>query len=136
MPPNDFNDKIIAEFRANAGVVGAPFAGMPMVLITTKGAKSGKSHTTPLVPLVEGDRIYIFASMGGAPKHPAWYHNIVADPDITVEYKAERFAAKARIADGAERDEIYARQAAAIPTFGDYQQKTTRTIPVIEIVRA
>ena len=133
--PNEFNDKIIAEFRDNAGVVGPPFAGAPMVLLTTTGAKSGNTHTTPLVNYTDGDRIYVFASMGGAPKHPSWYHNVVANPDVTVERGTEKYAAKARVLEGAERDDIYARQAALIPTFGDYQQKTTRTIPVIELIR-
>jgi deazaflavin-dependent oxidoreductase (nitroreductase family) len=130
--PNEFNDKIIAEFRANSGVVGPPFAGAPMVLLTSTGARSGKPHTTPLVNYADGDRVYVFASMGGAPKHPAWYHNVVANPGVTVERGAEKYTAKARVLEGAERDDIYARQAALIPTFGDYQQKTTRTIPVVE----
>jgi deazaflavin-dependent oxidoreductase (nitroreductase family) len=128
--PNDFNDKIIAEFRANEGGVGAP-----MVLLTTAGAKSGKRHTTPLVCLAEGERVYVFPSMGGAPKHPAWYHNLAAHPGVTVERGAEKDAATARITTGAEQDELYARQAALLPTFGEYQQKTSRIIPVIELVR-
>ncbi len=136
MPPNDFNDGIIAEFRANAGVVGGPFTGAPMVLLTTKGAKSGAEHTTPLVSMPDGDRVFVFASMGGAPKHPAWYHNLVANPEVSVERGTETYRARARITAGAERDELYARQAGRIPTFGEYQQKTTRTIPVIELVRS
>ena len=133
--PSDFNNKIIAEFRNNAGVVGPPFAGMPMVLLTSTGAKSGKPHTTPLVPYIDGDRVYVIASMGGAPKHPAWYHNVAANPNVTVERGTEKYNATARILEGPERDDIYARQSALLPAFADYQQKTTRTIPVIELVR-
>lgn len=133
--PNDFNQRIIDEFRANGGKVGPPFAGAPMVLITTKGAKTGRLSTTPIVPLVDGDRLVIIASRGGAPKHPAWYHNIVANPTITVEYLAEKFEAQATIAEGAERDALYARQAAAFPAFAEYEQKTTRKIPVVILTR-
>jgi deazaflavin-dependent oxidoreductase (nitroreductase family) len=133
--PNDFNQKIIEQFRANGGKVGPPFSGAPMVLITTKGAKTGRLSTTPLVPLVDGDRLVIIASRGGAPKHPAWYHNIVANPTVTVEYLTEKFEADARIAEGAERDELYARQAQAFPAFAEYEQKTTRKIPVVVLTR-
>jgi len=95
--PNDWNTKIIEEFRANAGRVGGPFEGAPMVLLTSTGARSGRPHTTPLVPLVEGARVYVFASMGGAPKHPAWYFNLLANPDVTVERGTEKYAAKAAV---------------------------------------
>jgi deazaflavin-dependent oxidoreductase (nitroreductase family) len=133
--PNDFNQRIIDEFRANAGRVGAPFEGAPMVLLTTTGSRSGKPHTTPLVPLEEDGRIYVFASMGGAPRHPAWYFNLRAHPDVTGEHGTEKFRAKARVLNGAERDEVYARQAALRPPFAEYQRKTSRTIPVIELER-
>lgn len=134
--PNEFNEKIIAEFRANGGEAGGPFAGMPMVLLTTTGSRSGKPHTTPLVPLIEGDKVYVIASMGGAPKHPSWYGNLVANPDVTVERGTEKYAAKARVTSGEERDKLYALQVSRIPTFGEYQKKTERTIPVIELVKA
>lgn len=133
--PNEFNDKIISEFRANDGRVGGPFAGAPMVLLTTKGAKSGRLHTTPLVPLEDGDALYVFASMGGAPKHPAWYFNLLADPHVTVEHGTEKFEATAEVVSGAERDRLYAQQAALMPSFAEYQTKTTRTIPVIALRR-
>ncbi len=106
-----------------------------MVLLTTTGARSGKPHTTPLVCLPEDDRVYVIASMAGAPKHPAWYHNLSANPAVTVERGTEKYSAKARIAQGPERDELYARQATLIPGFADYQKKTTRLIPVVELVR-
>ena len=133
--PNDWNTKIIDEFRANEGRVGGPFEGAPMVLLTTTGARSGQSHTTPLVPLVEGERVYVFASMGGAPKHPAWYFNLLAHPEVTVERGTEKYAAKATVVAGDERDRVFARQVALRPQFGEYQQKTKRTIPVVELKR-
>jgi deazaflavin-dependent oxidoreductase (nitroreductase family) len=133
--PNDFNTKIIEEFRANAGKVGGAFEGAPMVLLTTKGAKSGKPHTTPLVYLKDDDRIVVFASMGGAPKNPAWYHNVSVNADVTVEVGTDKYDAKAIVTKGAERDELFAKQVALIPTFGEYQKRTTRTIPVVVLER-
>jgi len=134
--PNPFNDRIIAEFRANAGKVGAPFEGAPMVLLTSKGAKSGRPHTTPLVYLEDAGRIYVFGSMGGAPKHPAWYHNLVANPDATVEVGTESYAVKAVITSGEERDRLFRKQASLLPAFGEYEKRTTRTIPVVALARA
>jgi deazaflavin-dependent oxidoreductase (nitroreductase family) len=131
----DWNAKIIDEFRTNEGRVGGPFEGAPMVLLTTTGARSSRLHTTPLVPLIEGDRVYVFASMGGAPKHPAWYFNLLANPNVTVERGTETYAAKASVIAGEERDRLFALQVALRPAFGEYQQKTTRTIPVIELRR-
>ena len=134
--PTNFNDTVIAEFRANAGKVGGPFEGAPLVLLTTRGAKSGAQRTTPLMPLVEGDTYYVFASMGGAPNNPAWYHNISANPDVTVEYGTEKFEARASVvADRAERDRIYAAQTAVRPAFGEYEKKTDRLIPVVKLER-
>jgi len=133
--PNDWNAKIIDEFRANDGRVGGPFEGAPVVLLTTTGARSGRSHTTPLVPLVEGDGVYVFASMGGAPKHPAWYFNLLAHPEVIVERGTHKYAAKATVVSGDKRDGVFARQVALRPQFGDYQRRTKRTIPVIELKR-
>jgi deazaflavin-dependent oxidoreductase (nitroreductase family) len=133
--PNDFNTKIIEEFRANAGKVGGAFQGAPMLLLTSKGAKSGTPHITPLVYLRDGERIVVFASMGGAPKHPQWYRNIVANPEVEVEVGAERYAAKAVVTAGRERDDLFAKQVALIPTFGQYQERTTRVIPVVVLER-
>lgn len=134
--PNDWNKSIIEEFRANAGKVGGRFQGAPMVLLTTTGAKSGKRLTTPLVSLPDGDRLLVFASKGGAPKHPAWYHNLVANPGVTVEYGTETFEAQAEVIKGDEHDRLYARQVAAFPGFGDYQKNTTRVIPVVALNRS
>ncbi len=133
---NPFNDQIINEFRANEGKVGGPFEGAPMVLLTSKGAKSGKPHTTPLVYMQDGDRIAVFASMGGAPTNPAWYYNLRANPEATLEIGTDQYPVKAVITSGEERDRLFAKQVTLIPTFGDYQKRTTRTIPVVVLERA
>ena len=133
---NDFNQRVIEEFRANGGKVGGQFDGAPMVLLTTTGAKSGNPHTTPLVYLQDNDRVIVFASMGGAPRHPQWYHNIIANPDVTVEVGTEKYEARATVVTGAERDELFARQAAKFDAFNQYQQRTTRVIPVVALTRA
>jgi len=135
--PNEFNERIIAEFRANGGKVGGPFEGAPMVLLTTTGARSGRNHTTPLVhlPLGEG-RLAVFASKGGAPDHPAWYYNIRVNPEVIVEVRTERYPARARIAQGEERDDLYRRQSELFPAFAEYQRKTARVIPVVVLERA
>jgi deazaflavin-dependent oxidoreductase (nitroreductase family) len=132
---NDFNNNVVAEFRANGGVVGGPFAGAPMVLITHTGAKTGQRRTTPLVCTSDGDDVIIIASMGGAPTHPAWYHNMIANPVVTVERGTESFNADVVETSGAERDRLFAAQAALMHQFDDYQAKTTRTIPVLRLVR-
>lgn len=136
MAQNDFNLKIIEEFRANGGETSGPFKGRPLLLLTTTGAKSGESRTTPLVYTRDGDRVVIIASMGGAPKHPAWFLNLRANPAATIEIGTEKFAARASIAEGAERDRLYAAQAEMMPAFAEYQQKTTRQIPVVVLTRS
>lgn len=132
---NEFNRKVIADFRANGGKAGGDVEGFPLVLVHHVGAKSGTARVTPLVPYVDGDRIFVFASKGGSPEHPAWFHNLVANPNTEAEYGVERFPVVARVLSGAERDEVYAKQIAAQPQFGDYEQRTDRVIPVIELVR-
>jgi deazaflavin-dependent oxidoreductase (nitroreductase family) len=132
---NEFNRQVIADFRANGGKAGGPVEGMPLVLVHHVGAKSGAERVTPLVPFVDGDRIFVFASKGGSPENPAWFHNLVANPDTEAEYGTERFPVVARVLSGTERDEVYARQAAVQPQFGDYAQRTERLIPVIELQR-
>ncbi|MEW6581768.1 MAG: nitroreductase family deazaflavin-dependent oxidoreductase [Actinomycetota bacterium] len=129
------NAPIIEEFRANAGRVGGPFAGAPMVLLTTMGRRSGQPHTTPLMCLPDGDRLLVFASKGGAPAHPAWYLNLRAHPAVTVEYGTDTFPAIATPLEGAERDAKYAEQASRYPQFGQYQQRTERVIPVVALER-
>lgn len=131
----DFNLQIINEFRANGGETFGVFKGRPLLLLTTTGAKSGEQRTTPLVYSKDGDRVVIIASMGGAPKHPSWYLNLSASPRVTVELGTEKFEATASSAEGAERDRLYAQQAAMMPAFTEYEQKTTRRIPVVLLNR-
>jgi deazaflavin-dependent oxidoreductase (nitroreductase family) len=133
---SDFNQNLINEFRANNGKVTGTFAGRPVVLLTTTGAKSGQQRTTPLVYTTDGDNLVIIASKGGAPTNPAWYHNIVANPTVTVELPGQTFQARARVAEGAERERLYNAQAALMPAFAEYQEKTNRRIPVIVLERA
>jgi deazaflavin-dependent oxidoreductase (nitroreductase family) len=132
---NDWNKRVTEEFRANNGKVGGQFEGRPIVLITHTGAKSGAKRTTPLVYMPDGDRMVIIASKGGAPTNPDWYHNLVKNPKITVEVGTEAFDAHARVAEGKERDKLYARLAKLFPGFDELQQKITRRIPVVILER-
>lgn len=132
----EFNRGIIDEFRANGGKVSGQFAGAPMMLLTTTGAKSGRTLTSPLVYTKDGDRMVIIASKGGAPNNPAWYHNVVANPKVTVEVGTEKFTANARVTEGEERDRLFKAQADRMPNFNEYQEKTSRVIPVIVLERA
>jgi len=133
---NAFNAAVIDEFRNNGGQVTGMFAGAPLVLITTTGAKSGQRRTTPIVYTTDGDRLVIIASKGGAPTSPDWYHNLVANPDVTVELPNETFAARARVAEDPERERLYRAQAALMPNFDAYEKATTRKIPVVVLERA
>jgi deazaflavin-dependent oxidoreductase (nitroreductase family) len=133
---NEFNKQVAAEFRANEGKVGGMFADKNVLLLTTIGAKSGEERLSPLVYTLDGDRYVIAASMGGAPKNPAWYHNLVANPKVTVEVGTEKFEATATvIADRAERDRLYAGMIAHAEGFADYEKKTTRVIPIVVLER-
>jgi deazaflavin-dependent oxidoreductase (nitroreductase family) len=132
---SDHNRGIIEEFRTNHGVVGGWFEGRTLLLLTHTGAKSGTVRTNPLAYLRDDDRLFVFATMGGAPVDPQWYRNLVAHPEVTVEIGDDRFEATAVPLAGAERDEIYAKQAAVWPQFGEYERKTERTIPVVELIR-
>jgi deazaflavin-dependent oxidoreductase (nitroreductase family) len=132
---NDFNQQIIDEFRANGGKVGGQFEGAPMTLLTTTGAKSGQARTNPLMYRSVGDRIVVFASKAGADTHPDWYHNVRANPAVSVEVGDERFDAEAEVIEGPERDRIYADQAKDFPGFADYQAGTDRVIPVVALNR-
>ncbi len=133
--PNDWNQAVIAEFRANGGKVGGQFEGAPLLLLTTTGAKTGRRLTSPLMYNTDGDRLLIFASKAGAPTNPAWYHNLVANPKVTLEVGAETFDATATVLHGEERDRLFARHATQYPGFAEYQANTTRTIPVIALER-
>lgn len=130
---NDFNRRVIDEFRANGGRVGLPFEGAPVLLLTTTGARSGERRTTPVVYLRDGERLVIFASKAGAPSHPAWYHNLLAEPRATIEVGTESREVEAVVTSGEERDELYRRQVEAFPQFAEYEQRTTRQIPVVAL---
>lgn len=128
---NEFNRGIVDEFRANQGKVGGPFEGAPMILVNHQGAKSGKPYTTPLVYTRDGDNYVIIASKAGAPEHPQWFHNLVANPDITIEVGRDTIPVRARVSEGDERARLYRAQADLMPNFDDYAKATTREIPVI-----
>ena len=132
---SDFNAAIIDEFRANGGKVGGQFEGAPMVLLHTVGARSGEERVNPLVYQADGDRIAIFGSKAGAPTHPAWYHNLLANPDVTVELGPDTVPMRARVADGEERERIWSRQKEIMPGFADYEANTPRVIPVVILER-
>jgi deazaflavin-dependent oxidoreductase (nitroreductase family) len=130
----DFNRAIIEEFRANDGKVGGPFEGAPVLLLTTTGAKSGEPRTTPVMYLPDAERMVIFASKGGAPTNPAWYHNLLKTPAATVEVGADTLDADAVVTSGEEREKLFNHQAELYPQFADYAQKTSREIPVVALV--
>lgn len=132
----DFNRSLVEQFRANDGTVKTgPFQDAPLLLLTTRGARSGRPHTTPLVFTTDGDRIVVIASKGGAPTHPQWYRNVVANPIVTVELGTESFEARAVVTAGEERERLYRSQAEKMPFFADYARRTTRQIPVIVLER-
>ncbi len=133
--PNDWNTAIIEEFRANEGQVGGNFAGAPILLLHTFGAKTGAERVNPMMYLSDDSRTFVFASKAGADTHPDWYHNLVKNPDVVVELGAETFNARAHALAEDERSRIFAIQAARYPGFADYQAKTDRIIPVVELVR-
>ncbi len=130
-----FNRGLIEEFRANDGKVGGNFANAPLLLLTTTGAKSGQQRTSPVVYTTDGDRLVIIASYAGRPTNPAWFNNLVANPEVTVELPGETYSARAVVTAGEYRDRLYAAQAALMPAFSEYQEKTTRQIPVVTLER-
>ena len=132
---SSYNDAVIAEFRANEGKVGQGFAGSPLLLLTSTGAKSGEKRTTPMMYLADGDRWLVFASYAGAPNNPAWYHNLVAHPDAVIEVGSETVEVTAVVLKGDERDRLYAKQSELYPGFAEYQEKTSRVIPVVALER-
>ncbi|MET9559101.1 nitroreductase/quinone reductase family protein [Streptomyces tauricus] len=132
--PNDFNQQIIEEFRANAGEVGGPFEGARLILLTTTGARSGERHTTPVAYYADGDGdVLVIASAAGAPKHPDWFHNLVAHPQVTVESGVFTYEATAEVLEGTARDDAFARAVEADPGWADYQARTSRVIPVVAL---
>ena len=130
-----YNDAVIAEFRANGGKVGGNFVGAPLLLLTSTGAKSGRPHVAPMMYLADGDRWVVFASYAGAPNNPAWYHNLVAHPDAVIEVGSETVEVTAVVLKGDERDRLYAKQSELYPGFAEYQEKTSRVIPVVALER-
>ena len=134
--PNDWNQKVIDEFRANGGKVGGYFEGAPMVLVHHLGAKSGTERVSPLVYLPDGDRMVIAATKGGAPTNPDWYHNLKANPEVPVEVGPDTFPVVVEELAAAERAEKWAAITAVMPGFAEYQEKTSRQIPVLALSRA
>jgi deazaflavin-dependent oxidoreductase (nitroreductase family) len=132
----DFNDKIIAEFRATGGKVGGPFAGSDMLLLHHTGARTGTERVSPLAYQRVGESFAVFASKAGAPTNPAWYHNLLAHPETTIEADGETLRVRARVAEPAERDVIWARQIQRTPHFTEYERKAApRKIPVVVLDR-
>jgi deazaflavin-dependent oxidoreductase (nitroreductase family) len=132
------NAEIIDEFRANSGIVGGPFDGTPMLLLTTTGARSGEPRTMPLTYLRDGDdHLVVFAANGGSPHHPGWYHNLLADPRVTLEVGPDRFEAVAHDAEGVERERLWAAKLAVMPLLADFETRAgDRVIPVVVLVRS
>lgn len=129
---SDWNRKIIDEFRAQGGKVGGNFAGAPLLLLHTVGARSGEEQVTPIMYQDLGDgRVAVFASKAGAPTHPDWYHNLVASPEVTAEIGPDTRHFRARTATSAEREPIWTKQKQGFPGFADYEAKTDRQIPVV-----
>ena len=136
-PAGGFNQGVIDDFRTHHGqITKGPFTGRSLLLLTTRGAKSGRERTNPLVYTRDGDRYVVIASKGGAPTHPDWYRNLRATPRVTVEVGPERFDANASAAKGDERRRLYDAQASRMTAFKEYQQKTSREIPVVVLERA
>jgi deazaflavin-dependent oxidoreductase (nitroreductase family) len=132
---SDWNKKITQEFRANDGIVGGPYEGATLLLLHTVGAKSGLERVNPVICLTDNDRYVIVASKGGAPDNPDWYHNILANPDVTIEVGPEAFKAHAEVASEPERTQLYEKMEAMRPSFTEYKDKTSRTIPVVILTR-
>src|SRR5215216_3991433 len=131
----EYNRKLIEDFRASRSAIEEPFAGRPLLLLTTTGAKSGQRRTTPLMYVPDGDRLLIIASNAGAPKHPDWYRNLLAHPDVAVEVGADAFEARAVVLEGAERQQVWDKIVAAYPFFTDHQAKAAREIPLVALER-
>ena len=127
----DWNSEIIKEFRANKGKVGGPFEGAPLLLLHTLGARTGQQRVNPVMYRPVPGGYAVFASKGGAPTNPDWYHNLLAHPDVEAEIGTETVKLHARVTEGAERDQIWAAHKTANPGFADYEKKTTRQIPVV-----
>jgi deazaflavin-dependent oxidoreductase (nitroreductase family) len=130
---NAWNKRVIEQFRANDGRVGGDFEGAPLLLLHTHGAKTNEERVNPVMYLEYEGRLFVFASKAGADTNPDWYYNLVANPEVTVELGGSAFAATATVIRGEERGRIYGVQAQRLSQFGDYQTRTTRVIPVVEL---
>ncbi len=130
---NERNQRIINEFRTNGGKVGGGFEGRTLLLLHTKGAKSGQERINPTAYVRDGDRLVVIASKGGAPTNPDWYYNLLENPLVTVEVGTENFQARAAVADEPERSRLYEKMVEMMPGFDEYRRKTTRKIPVITL---
>ena len=128
---NDWNTRIIAEFRANGGKVGGQFEGAPLLLLHSTGAKSGGQRINPMMYLADGNNLVVFASKAGAPTSPDWFHNLVANPTASVEVGDRTIDVVARVAEGETRERLWSRQKQLYPGFADYEAKTPRQIPVV-----
>jgi deazaflavin-dependent oxidoreductase (nitroreductase family) len=133
MTDDDFNRRNIEEFRSNHGRLGGQFEGAPVLLLHSTGARSGEERLSPMMYLADDDRYLVFASAAGADRNPAWYWNLVAHPDASIEVGDEHLDVRATELTGAERDEKYAEQAKRYPGFAEYQRKTSRVIPVLSL---
>ncbi len=131
----DMNAQIIAEFRANEGKVGGMFERAPLLILHSTGAKSGEERTHPMMYQAVDDAFAVFASYAGGPKNPAWFHNLVANPDASVEVGTDIVDVTARVTEGEERETIWSTQKESYPTFAEYEQNTTRQIPVVVLER-
>jgi deazaflavin-dependent oxidoreductase (nitroreductase family) len=131
----DYNAKIIEEFRANGGKVGGSFEGAPLLLLHSTGAKSGQERVNPMMYQAVGDGFAVFASKAGADTNPDWFHNVKAHPEASVEVGTETVQVTARVLDDEERAPIWELQKSRYPGFADYEEKTTRVIPVVMLER-
>lgn len=130
-----FHARRVAEFRANGGRLNPPLDTVPLLVLTTTGAKSGAAHATPMSYSTDGDRIIVVAANGGAPTNPAWYHNLLANPAVTVELGGDTFRARATVAPEPERTRLFNQHAANRPNFLEFQRQTTRPLPVVILER-
>ena len=136
--PNDaraFHAQRIVEFRANGGKLNPPFDTVPLLILTTVGAKTGQPHSTPMSYSTDGERLVVVAAKGGAPTNPDWYHNLVTHPEVTVELGAETFRARASVAAEPERTRLFDQHVALRPNFAEFQRLTTRQLPVVILER-
>ena len=132
----DFNRNLIKDLRAYRGkATSGPFQGRDVLILTTRGAKSGETRESPLAYTRDGENLVVVASKGGAPTHPSWYHNLVTHPEVTVEAEGERFMARAHVPQGEEYERLYIQHSDILPTFHEYRKKTSRRIPVIVLER-